>query len=545
MSEHDERHGPRDRHEHGGDEHGRDERRYAAGRHGEEHEQQAGNGTVNHGPSDRPGSGEPGEPGRTDASTDTGEGGSGAAADRDAADAGGRSAASAVPGTSDPTAPAASEPSAPTTPTASGTSGSTAADTSAASGSAASDVPETVALPRAGGSEASGSTASDVPETVTLPAADVPAASGSAASDVPETVALPAVGGSKASGGSGTSGGAGAGDTDGPGLDELALRRLLHQAVDEIEPTDGTLEHLRRAVPARRARKRQAAVGMAAAALFIGTAVPALLHVSQATGPNADPSIAANSERTKDEGGKAEEAADGGSKSDASSEKSDGGGKDGKKEKKDRESGASSGATSGADPSTTSASAPACTPVQLGSATANVGAPDAAGAVYGSFRVANVSSASCTVTGPGAVTVAPQGAADGSQVHAARHVAGDAAAGLPDPSTESGTLVLVPGAAYEVKFAWVPSQTCPSTGGGGDGEPVPDPSPTNPPVEGGDDTASEGDNTMSTQLMRQDGTLDGSVAVSHTAQGGAPTATTTVSNACAGSVYYTGVLATS
>ena len=82
---------------------------------------------------------------------------------------------------------------------------------------------------------------------------------------------------------------------DGPGLgsDELALRRLLHQAVQEIEPVDGTLEHLRRAVPARRARKRQAVVGMAAAALFIGTAVPALVHVSNSSGSAVTVTISA------------------------------------------------------------------------------------------------------------------------------------------------------------------------------------------------------------------------------------------------------------
>lgn len=37
---------------------------------------------------------------------------------------------------------------------------------------------------------------------------------------------------------------------DSLGGDELALRRLLHEAVEEIEPKSGTLDHLRRAVPA-------------------------------------------------------------------------------------------------------------------------------------------------------------------------------------------------------------------------------------------------------------------------------------------------------
>lgn len=79
---------------------------------------------------------------------------------------------------------------------------------------------------------------------------------------------------------------------DGLDSDELALRRMLHDAVQEMEPRDGSLDHLRRAVPVRRARKRQAAVGMAAAALFLGTAVPAVLHVSNAGGSDANPSIA-------------------------------------------------------------------------------------------------------------------------------------------------------------------------------------------------------------------------------------------------------------
>ncbi|MGW2234774.1 hypothetical protein ACWCWE_12330, partial [Streptomyces sp. NPDC001759] len=79
---------------------------------------------------------------------------------------------------------------------------------------------------------------------------------------------------------------------DGFDSDELALRRMLHQAVQTVEPRDGTLEHLRRAVPARRARKRQAMVGMAAAALFLGTAIPALVHVSNSTGSDVNPSVA-------------------------------------------------------------------------------------------------------------------------------------------------------------------------------------------------------------------------------------------------------------
>lgn len=48
---------------------------------------------------------------------------------------------------------------------------------------------------------------------------------------------------------------------------------------------------------------------------------------------------------------------------------------------------------------------------------------------------------------------------------------------------------------------------------------------------------------MTTQMLTADGTADGSVTVSHTSEAGSPTVSATVLNACAGTVYYTGVLA--
>ncbi|MEU5341503.1 hypothetical protein AB0H18_11825 [Streptomyces sp. NPDC020766] len=340
---------------------------------------------------------------------------------------------------------------------------------------------------------------------------------------------------------SGDSGGFGA-DGLAPGVlgsDELALRRLLHQAVEEIEPTDGTLDHLRRAVPARRARKRQAVVGMAAAALFIGTAVPALIHVSNSTGPNADPSIAANASQTQGGTNEGKQAGTGGGSGGPSGKDNDKD-KGGKTDKPDKGKGSSSG-TTGAEPSASSANVPACTSMQLGGATGSAGSPDASGAVYGSFRVTNVSTASCTVSGDGSVALAAQGAASPSSIGTALHATGDAAAGLPDQSTYAAALVLSPGSAYEVEFAWVPSSTCPTTGDTGGGEPSPDPSPSvSTGASGG--TASEGSSGVSSQLMQEDGVADGSVLVSYSAEGGGPTVSTTVSNACAGTVYRTGVL---
>ncbi|MEU4655755.1 hypothetical protein AB0G32_17715 [Streptomyces sp. NPDC023723] len=333
---------------------------------------------------------------------------------------------------------------------------------------------------------------------------------------------------------------------DGLAPDEAALRRLLHQTVQEVEPRDGALEQLRRAVPARRARKRQAAVGMAAAALFIGTAIPALVHVSNSTGPGADPSVAGNASQAQGGAGQGKNPAGGQSATVGSAEQGQDQGEAGRKEKeKDQETAAGGGSATGADPSTSSGTGTAvCAADQLGSAVGSSAAPDSTGVVYGSFRVSNVSSAGCTVGGPGSVGVSALGAADATRIGTARHVAGDPATGLPDPSLEAGQLLLEPGGAYEVRFAWVPSATCPTTGGGdtgGTGDPSPDPSPT----ETGTGTTGTTSTTTgtTTQLVVDDAPADGSVAVTYTAQTGSGSATATVSNACAGTVYWTGVLA--
>ncbi|MEU7578643.1 hypothetical protein AB0B50_13660 [Streptomyces sp. NPDC041068] len=322
--------------------------------------------------------------------------------------------------------------------------------------------------------------------------------------------------------------------------DELALRRMMRQAVQEIEPSERSLEHLRQAVPARRARKRQAVVGLAAAALFIGTAVPALVHVTNSRGDSNDrPSIAGNSQDAQGGSSQGKDPESGekdpGKKPDKSKEKDKKGKKD--KDKKDKEKGGTGGGGTGSpDPASSEAvSSPVCEAAQL-SATGSAGAAEADNKVYGSFRVSNVSDTSCTVEAAGAVSVAPQGAADPAKVVVVDHTAGDAATGLPDPSQEASPLVLQPGAAYEVRFAWVPTDTCPSEGG----EPTPNPTPS----EGGTGTTEGGSpEGMEPQLEREDGGVaEGSVVVSLTAEAGAPSAGATITNACAGTVYRTGIL---
>ncbi|MFD7546179.1 hypothetical protein [Streptomyces sp. NPDC059816] len=360
-----------------------------------------------------------------------------------------------------------------------------------------------------------------------------------------------------------------AGSGSGSGSDEFDLRALLHGSVGDLEPTDGTLEHLRRAVPARRARKRQAVVGVAAAAVLIGTAVPVLVHMANSPGttdttvshvghgqetrgsdgvqsekqsstpsrpgsrePSGKPSRTEKGERTGGPGEPVQGATSGGATT--------GGGPGG------TTSGGPTGSDPGTDPGTGSdnASSPSCGPTDLGSAGANVGAPGPDGSVYGSFRVANVSTGNCTVDGGGSVVVAAQGAADSTQVGSLTHTAGDAATGLPAPSSEPAQLILKPGTAYEVRFAWVPSASCPTEGGGSTGGPSPDPSTSSGTTSGaGGGGESETGGGAAPQLGAQEGVpVEGSVAVSHTAEPGAPSASTTIPDACAGTVYYTGAL---
>ncbi|WP_320784229.1 hypothetical protein [Streptomyces sp. CRN 30] len=368
--------------------------------------------------------------------------------------------------------------------------------------------------------------------------------------DGPETDAGAESRTTEAGAGSGADSGSEAGGAADSGLapDELALRDLLQQAVREVEPRDGALDHLRRAVPARRARKRQAAVGMAAAALFVGTAVPALVHVSNSTGPGANPSVAGNASQAQGGAGQGKDPAGGQSATVGSSDKGEDKDEPGREEKDEEKEAAtgSGGSATGADPTTPSGTGTAeCTAAQLGGAVGSSAAPDSTGVVYGSFRVSNVSSAGCTVGGPGSVTVTAQGAADPARIGTARHVAGDPASGLPDPSLEAGQVLLKPGASYEVRFAWVPSDTCPTTGGstGGTGDPSPDPTPTETSTGSTDTATSAGATTqLGTQLV-SDVPADGSVAVTYTADTGSGAATAVVPNACAGTVYWTGVMA--
>ncbi|NML52207.1 hypothetical protein HHL19_27650 [Streptomyces sp. R302] len=363
------------------------------------------------------------------------------------------------------------------------------------------------------------------------------------------------------------------------GEDELALRRLFQGAVSGLEPSADTLDHLRRAVPARRARKRQALVGAAAAAVLIGTAVPAFIHVAGSPGlTTANPALAGHGEQAQGGTG-AEAEGDGPASTKAPSTKvsSTAGPTQGATDKGDaKPNPKGTQAGGGTAPGSGSDSVPVCGPGTLQSAGGYNSGPDSTGVVYGGFTIVNGSGSTCLVDGSGLIHLSASGAADPSRISVVRHYDGDPATGLPPTSADVKPLLLKAGASYQLKFAWVPSESCSTDGGGATPttptepteaptEPTPTPTePTQVPTEptpttttGGEGAGSDGgteagggtgagadggtDSGLTTQLLRAEPAA-GSVSVSYTAEPGDPTVTTVLDGACAGTLYRTGML---
>ncbi|MEU2024204.1 hypothetical protein ABZ565_18895 [Streptomyces sp. NPDC016469] len=354
-------------------------------------------------------------------------------------------------------------------------------------------------------------------------------------------------------GGGGSSGGGAPLGDDGDDGAEDALRRMMHGVVQGLAPSEGSLDRLQRAVPARRARRRQALVGAAAAALLIGTAIPAFVHVANSEGSStASPAIAGHGEQAQ--GGNGEDrGADSGNGGGGESGGGHPNGGQGLPHSTTTPSD-SSGQGQDGDPAGASAD-PAksavdtmrpCDPGQLGVQSARTGAAGADGTVYGAFRIANVSGENCVVSSGGTVGFEAMGAADPARIEVVRHTEGDPASGLPDPATEESTVLLKPDAVYEVQFAWVPKDTCPAPAG----SPSPTPTDGAAGAGGGGSAGSvaaggtgESETGTETQFGSDGATpAEGSISVQHTPEPGAPVATTKIDNACAGTIYRTGVL---
>ncbi|WP_171166593.1 hypothetical protein [Streptomyces sp. I05A-00742] len=349
-------------------------------------------------------------------------------------------------------------------------------------------------------------------------------------------------------------------------LSEQALRRMLQGAVGDLKPSDDALEHLRRAVPARRTRRRQALGGAVAAVVLVSAALPALMHVADTVGvtdPDDRPANASSNHRQAEEkiddlshdggpGGTGRSQGGTAARGDHRAEQPTSGStpKESVAPSEPRDTGGRATPGPGV---TLSAAAPTCDRAQLGKGSGQVGAADAAGRVYGAFRVVNVSRAICAVTGPGAVVARAGNGAQKSRISVVDHMVGDPAAGLPDPGRSPRAVVLRPGQAYEVKFAWVPAADggkagCTKNGGG-----------TTPAPSAGASSTTGGGSAGAAPVTPQTPSPPAAVAptpgtpaspapasgvtLTNTPMAGEPAAAEArIPDACAGTVYHTGAL---
>ncbi|MEV7169932.1 hypothetical protein AB0O18_09575 [Streptomyces sp. NPDC093224] len=341
---------------------------------------------------------------------------------------------------------------------------------------------------------------------------------------------------------------------------EDELRILLRGAVEGLEPSEGALERLRCAVPARRARRRRALIGAAAAVLIAGGAVPAGLHLADGGDPDADrPAMAGHGTHTGDEAGPG--SSDPHQNGFGSYPKATGspvpptaGGATGQPDTPPGglpsggltvgpsagipgTSAATGGSVVGPLPSVAAPGVPGCGAEQLG-VVGFARAPETDGKVYGGFRVTNVSGQGCAVAGRDAVTAASASSASlapGPSVAVVGHTSGDPASGLlGDTSSESPVVVLPPNKSYEVRFAWVPP-----------GEPCTAAADTGgkPSQSGSEGTSGALGSGVASDPQSGAGPAPTNVEVSHTPQTvGGPTTRATILDACGGTVYRTGAI---
>ncbi|MFC5665099.1 hypothetical protein ACFP3U_19200 [Kitasatospora misakiensis] len=278
------------------------------------------------------------------------------------------------------------------------------------------------------------------------------------------------------------------GREDQVGREERLVRELMRRAVADVSPAPGGLQQIRRAVPRRRAVRRGAWTGAAAVAVTVSFLLPAL-HTADHLGLSGGPGLAD---------------AESGSASATTAGPLPGNGTGGPSRPPVLDAGTpvvpgspsgtvdsppTGGATTALPgpgtfaPSTATSTggddAPIlalCTRGDLGQGTAQIGAADARGRIYGSFTLTNVSGRTCRLGGPGSVTVTGTTGTESDRIRIAFHTAGDPATGLPAPGPSAGPatgsdagsdgLVLAPRAVYRVDIAWIPDQGgCPAPGG--------------------------------------------------------------------------------
>ena len=320
--------------------------------------------------------------------------------------------------------------------------------------------------------------------------------------------------------------------SDGLSSEEEVLRRLLHETVRDLQPSPNALEHLRRAIPARRAHRRQAIVGMAASLLLAGTAVPALVHTANTSSSSASAPNGGSAQHSEPGGKGGSElgptrgpgsAPSGGGQTEGRDNAGKGSGTSQQPSGQQPGRGSSSGFPGGAD-----ADAPECVAAQLTPSPAAVGAPDADGRVRGTFRVVNASQDTCSVSAPGQLTATARGNADPARITVVVHKPGDPATELPDVAAQP--VVLAPGSAFVVEFAWIPesgTNGCTSASDPGSGGST------------GGTAETEGGTPQDGGARASDGTVPGSVELTYTPAAGGASASGQIAGVCAGTVYHT------
>lgn len=325
-------------------------------------------------------------------------------------------------------------------------------------------------------------------------------------------------------------------DLDDLTSDEAALRALMHHAVDGLHASPDALEHLRRAVPLRRQRRRQAMLGAVAAVLLVGLAVPAVVRVADRSTHTTAAQVGVGSSYTVTPGSAGHRKGGATDPSDKATHQPGG-------------DHTSTGAPTGprSTPSGPGAPAPDCSSSQLGQGLSEADNPDADGRVYGWFRVSNVSDTPCTVAGGGVVRAVAHGSAEQAAIQVVGHTQGDPASGLPAAMSET-PIVLGPGQDYEVAFAWVP--TSGTTGCATTTTPPASSTPT--PTTTGSDSSDQGTDSGSSSgdVQPAEGvppsSAPGSVTLDHTPAAGAPVVSgPVIQDACAGTVYTTPPIAES
>ncbi|WP_165953798.1 hypothetical protein [Streptomyces sp. 8K308] len=248
-------------------------------------------------------------------------------------------------------------------------------------------------------------------------------------------------------------------EPDGAEPDGAEIRALFHDAVGRLEPSSGALAQLREAVPMRR-RRRRLWIGAAASVALLGIGAPVVMSAAEhVRGDGGEATLDAGGERAT--GGEREGGGDaGGAGSHPAGGDTEGPGRPGEGVQdggQPLESGGDSGQATTGDGSDMTLTSPTCSRTQLGQARTTTESPDAEGRVYGAIRLVNVSDSPCRVTGNGELAALPVGMASTEGIQVVDRTEGDRAERLPTPDETHEELVLPPGEAYEVRFAWVPS----------------------------------------------------------------------------------------